>query len=154
MAEGFLADLILVDGDPLDDITVLQDPDRIVGIMKDGAFHKDPERAASAGDPAPAAGTRPVPAAAPRGNRWQSVRSRRALRHTPPYGCRGAPHQRRRARGCGRHDRQSAAPACRRPLLHGLAVVARPAGSGPGCAGGRVGERRTPISSSCTAMSR
>ncbi|WP_067683080.1 metal-dependent hydrolase family protein [Nocardia miyunensis] len=39
---GFLADMILVDGDPLTDITVLQDSDRIVGIMKDGVFHKDP----------------------------------------------------------------------------------------------------------------
>jgi imidazolonepropionase-like amidohydrolase len=39
---GFLADMILIDGDPLEDITVLQDRSRIVGIMKDGAFHKDP----------------------------------------------------------------------------------------------------------------
>ncbi len=39
---GFYADLILVDGDPLKDITVLQNRDRIVGIMKGGAFHKDP----------------------------------------------------------------------------------------------------------------
>ena len=43
--EGWLADLILVDGDPLKDIRVLQDADRIVGIMKDGAFHKRPESA-------------------------------------------------------------------------------------------------------------
>lgn len=39
---GFLADMILIDGDPLQDITILQDQNRIVGIMKDGAFHKDP----------------------------------------------------------------------------------------------------------------
>ena len=39
---GFLADMILIDGDPLADITILQDQSRIVGIMKDGAFHKDP----------------------------------------------------------------------------------------------------------------
>jgi imidazolonepropionase-like amidohydrolase len=40
---GFLADLLLVDGDPLEDITVLQDRDRILAIMKDGTFHKAPE---------------------------------------------------------------------------------------------------------------
>jgi imidazolonepropionase-like amidohydrolase len=38
---GFLADLILVDGDPLADITVLQDHDRIQAIMKEGRFHKE-----------------------------------------------------------------------------------------------------------------
>lgn len=40
IAEGYLADLLLVDGNPLEDIRVLQDPSRLVGIMKDGAFHK------------------------------------------------------------------------------------------------------------------
>lgn len=39
---GYLADLILVDGDPLADITVLQDHDRLHYIMKDGRFHKEP----------------------------------------------------------------------------------------------------------------
>ncbi|MEU0840615.1 amidohydrolase family protein [Streptomyces sp. NPDC005962] len=38
--EGFLADLLLVDGDPLDDIRVLQDRDRLAVIMKDGRAHK------------------------------------------------------------------------------------------------------------------
>jgi imidazolonepropionase-like amidohydrolase len=38
---GFLADLILVDGDPLADITVLQDHDKIQAIMKEGRFHKE-----------------------------------------------------------------------------------------------------------------
>ena len=37
---GYLADLILVDGDPLADVTVLQDHAAIQVIMKDGAFHK------------------------------------------------------------------------------------------------------------------
>ncbi len=41
--EGFLADLLLVDGDPLADVRVLQDHKRIVAIMKDGKFHKAPE---------------------------------------------------------------------------------------------------------------
>ncbi|GMA19170.1 dipeptidase [Arsenicicoccus piscis] len=38
---GYLADLILVDGDPLADITVLQDQDKLHYIMKDGRFHKE-----------------------------------------------------------------------------------------------------------------
>ena len=38
--EGFLADLLVVDGDPLKDISILQDADRLKVIMKDGAFHK------------------------------------------------------------------------------------------------------------------
>lgn len=41
--EGYLADLLLVDGDPLSDIRLLQDPKRLVAIMKDGKFHKAPE---------------------------------------------------------------------------------------------------------------
>ncbi|MDX3697455.1 amidohydrolase family protein [Streptomyces europaeiscabiei] len=51
---GFYADLILVDGDPLKDITVLQNRDRIVGIMKGGAFHKDPGHGAPGNASAPA----------------------------------------------------------------------------------------------------
>jgi imidazolonepropionase-like amidohydrolase len=41
--EGCLADLLLVDGDPLEDIAVLQDKRRILAVMKDGEFHKAPE---------------------------------------------------------------------------------------------------------------
>jgi imidazolonepropionase-like amidohydrolase len=37
---GFLADLLLVDGDPLADIRILQDRDRIPVVMKDGRFHR------------------------------------------------------------------------------------------------------------------
>jgi imidazolonepropionase-like amidohydrolase len=40
--EGFLADLLLVSANPLDDVTVLQDPANLVAIMKDGQFHKEP----------------------------------------------------------------------------------------------------------------
>lgn len=47
---GYYADLILVDGDPLADITVLQDHDKINAIMKDGRFHKADT------NPGPAAG--------------------------------------------------------------------------------------------------
>jgi imidazolonepropionase-like amidohydrolase len=39
---GYLADLLLVDGDPTQDITLLQDRHRLHAIMKDGRFHKDP----------------------------------------------------------------------------------------------------------------
>jgi imidazolonepropionase-like amidohydrolase len=41
--EGYLADLLLVDGDPLANIAVLQDPTRLLAVMKDGVFHKEPE---------------------------------------------------------------------------------------------------------------
>lgn len=41
--EGYLADLLLVDGDPLADVRVLQDANRLVAIMKDGKFHKSPD---------------------------------------------------------------------------------------------------------------
>jgi imidazolonepropionase-like amidohydrolase len=40
--EGCLADILLVDGDPLADITVLQDKARILSVMKDGEFHRAP----------------------------------------------------------------------------------------------------------------
>lgn len=39
--EGALADLLLVAGDPLKNLKLLQDKDSLVVIMKDGAFHKD-----------------------------------------------------------------------------------------------------------------
>jgi imidazolonepropionase-like amidohydrolase len=41
--EGFLADLLLVDGDPVANIRLLQDRNRLLAIMKDGEFHKTPE---------------------------------------------------------------------------------------------------------------
>ena len=39
---GYLADLLCIDGDPTKDITLMQDRDKILAIMKDGAFHKAP----------------------------------------------------------------------------------------------------------------
>ena len=47
--EGYLADVLLVDGNPLADVTILQDADNLIAIMKDGAFHKRPsaDRAAA-----------------------------------------------------------------------------------------------------------
>ena len=41
--EGYLADLLLVDGDPVANIAVLQDPCRILAVMKDGEFVKAPD---------------------------------------------------------------------------------------------------------------
>lgn len=41
--EGYLADLLLVDGDPLANISILRDPKRILAVMKDGKFAKSPE---------------------------------------------------------------------------------------------------------------
>jgi imidazolonepropionase-like amidohydrolase len=38
--EGHLADLLLVDGDPLADVSILLSPDRLTLIMKDGQIHK------------------------------------------------------------------------------------------------------------------
>ena len=38
---GWLADLIVVDGDPLDDIAVLQDRERINLVMKDGQIYRN-----------------------------------------------------------------------------------------------------------------
>jgi len=44
--EGYLADLLLVDGDPSRDVRVLQDASRLIAIMQDGKFHKAPEMSA------------------------------------------------------------------------------------------------------------
>ncbi len=41
--EGFLADLLLVDGDPLANLSILRDPKRMLAVMKDGVFAKAPE---------------------------------------------------------------------------------------------------------------
>jgi imidazolonepropionase-like amidohydrolase len=43
--EGYLADLLLVDGDPTRDVRILQDRNRLAMIMKDGALHKHPRTA-------------------------------------------------------------------------------------------------------------
>jgi len=46
IAPGYLADLLLVDGDPLADIRILQDAGRLLAIMKGGRFHKPPGKLA------------------------------------------------------------------------------------------------------------
>ncbi len=47
LREGFLADLLLIDGDPLANLSILRDPSRILAVMKDGVFAKAPEVAAA-----------------------------------------------------------------------------------------------------------
>jgi imidazolonepropionase-like amidohydrolase len=39
---GYLADLLLVDGDPLADVRILQNRRRLLAIMQNGVFHKAP----------------------------------------------------------------------------------------------------------------
>lgn len=39
---GYLADILLVDGDPLADVTILRDRKRLLAVMKDGRFHRAP----------------------------------------------------------------------------------------------------------------
>ena len=40
--EGYLADLLLVRGNPVEDVKLLQDRDNLLVIMKDGVYHKHP----------------------------------------------------------------------------------------------------------------
>ena len=41
--EGYLADLLLVAGDPLQDVSILQDRHNLLAVMKDGSFYKRPD---------------------------------------------------------------------------------------------------------------
>jgi imidazolonepropionase-like amidohydrolase len=43
---GYLADILLVDGNPLTDVAILRDKNRLLAIMKDGVFHKEPRKPA------------------------------------------------------------------------------------------------------------
>ncbi len=52
---GYLADLIMLDGDPLTDITLFQDQDNFLMVMKNGEYHKAPRRRRIAGRRATAA---------------------------------------------------------------------------------------------------
>jgi imidazolonepropionase-like amidohydrolase len=40
IAEGYLADLLVVEGDPSLDISLLQDPEKLRAVMKGGVFAK------------------------------------------------------------------------------------------------------------------
>ena len=50
---GYLADMILVDGNPVANVKLLQDADKLLMIMKDGAFHKEPQVGAVASGRSP-----------------------------------------------------------------------------------------------------
>ena len=41
---GYLADLIMVDGDPVRDVTLFQDRDNFLMIMKNGEYHLAPQK--------------------------------------------------------------------------------------------------------------
>ena len=45
--DGYLADLLLVDGDPLSNLAILRDQKKILAVMKDGTFYKQPEIASA-----------------------------------------------------------------------------------------------------------
>jgi len=45
---GYLADILLVDGNPLTNVKILQDAGKLLAIMKDGQFHKQPDLAGAA----------------------------------------------------------------------------------------------------------
>jgi imidazolonepropionase-like amidohydrolase len=45
----FLADLILAQGDPAENVSILQEPQRLLMIMKDGAIVSDRTRSAYGG---------------------------------------------------------------------------------------------------------
>jgi len=45
---GYLADILLVDGNPVADVGILRDKRRLLAIMKDGSFYKEPRKQAKA----------------------------------------------------------------------------------------------------------
>ena len=49
VAPGYLADILLVDGNPLLDLSLLQDRNALLAIMKDGQFHKSFQGRVAAG---------------------------------------------------------------------------------------------------------
>ena len=42
LAPGYLADLLVVRGNPASDVTILQDPGNLEYIVQAGRFHKEP----------------------------------------------------------------------------------------------------------------
>ena len=40
---GYLADMLMIDGDPLKDVSILQDIDKILMVMKNGEMHRAPD---------------------------------------------------------------------------------------------------------------
>jgi imidazolonepropionase-like amidohydrolase len=44
LAPGYLADILVVTGNPADDLKVLQDPANLRYIIQNGRFYKEPAR--------------------------------------------------------------------------------------------------------------
>lgn len=44
LTPGYHADVLVVDGNPVQDVTVLQDPANLLAIVQGGRFHKRAER--------------------------------------------------------------------------------------------------------------
>jgi imidazolonepropionase-like amidohydrolase len=53
--EGYLADLLLVDGDPMANLAILRGPKRMLAVMKDGVFAKAPPTRGAFGQSPPMA---------------------------------------------------------------------------------------------------
>ena len=60
VAAGYKADLLVVEGDPVLDIKVLQDEKKLIGVMKNGIFHREPSVARPADDIRPMNDRHPV----------------------------------------------------------------------------------------------
>ena len=48
LTPGYYADVLVVRGEPVQDVTLLQDAGNLLAIMQNGAFHKLSEQLASA----------------------------------------------------------------------------------------------------------
>ena len=48
LTPGYLADVLVVAGEPTQDVTVLQDAGNLLAIMQNGAFHKLADQLAAA----------------------------------------------------------------------------------------------------------
>ena len=44
LAPGYLADILVVTGNPADDVRILQDPENLAYIIQGGRFHQEPAR--------------------------------------------------------------------------------------------------------------
>jgi imidazolonepropionase-like amidohydrolase len=40
LTPGYLADVLVVRGEPVQDVSILQDPDNLLAIMRNGTFYK------------------------------------------------------------------------------------------------------------------
>lgn len=85
LKEGYLADVILVNGNPIDDLSLLQDPQKILMVMKDGEIFKNQRtllpargviRSVYGGNPLVEAGVRKEAPADPMNSKTEDLVSR------------------------------------------------------------------------------